>query len=151
MNLLPIELRVKQLKFNLVYNVINDRTPRCLSNYINVSCKQHGINTRSSSLSLHVPYVKSFGQTLFYYTGELAWNELPQHIQSVLNISQLKCLGKRFLFSFLNDQEASSFFVFVIVIYDVIIFISCTIGIIVFINVFYAQSLFITFYLLLLF
>ena len=87
-NMLPIELRVKQLKLNLVYNIINDRAPRYLSNYINVSCKQHGINTRSSSLSLHVPYVKSFGQTSFYYTGVLAWNELPQHIQCVLNISQ---------------------------------------------------------------
>ena len=62
-NVLPI------LKLNLVYNVINDRAPRYLSNFINVSCKQHGINTRSSTLSLHVPYVKSFGQTLFYYTG----------------------------------------------------------------------------------
>ena len=51
-NMLPVELRVKQLKLNLVYNIINDRAPRYLSNYINVSCKQHGINTRSSSLSL---------------------------------------------------------------------------------------------------
>ena len=108
-NMLPIELRVKQLKLNLVYNIINDRAPRYLSNYINVSCKQHGINTRSSYVSLHVPYVKSFGQTSFYYTGVLAWNKLPQHIQSVLNISQCKCLVKRFLFSYLNDQEASSF------------------------------------------
>ena len=54
---------------------------------INVTCKQDGINTRSSTLSLHVPYVKSFGQTSFYYTGVLAWNELPQHLQNVnLNV-----------------------------------------------------------------
>ena len=111
-NMLPIELWVKQLKFNLVYNIINDRAPMYLSNYINVSCKQHGINTGSSSFSLHVPYVKSFGQTSFYYTGVLAWNEFPQHIQSVLNISQFRYLVKRFLFSYLNDQEASSFIYF---------------------------------------
>ena len=49
--------------------------------------------------------VKSFGQTLFYYTGILAWNELPQHIQSVLIISQFKCLVKQFLFSYLNELE----------------------------------------------
>ena len=45
MNMLPIELRVKQLKLNLVYYVINDRAPRYLSNFINVSRKQHGIST----------------------------------------------------------------------------------------------------------
>ena len=33
-NMLPIELGVKQLKLNLVYNVINDRTPMYLSNFI---------------------------------------------------------------------------------------------------------------------
>ena len=87
MNMLPIELRVKQLKLNLVYNVINDKPPRYLSNFINVSRKQHSINTRSSSLFLHVPYVKSIGQTSFYYTCVIAWNELPQHIQSVKSIA----------------------------------------------------------------
>ena len=56
-NMLPVELRVKQLKLNLVYNVINDRAPKYMSNFFNVACKQHGINTRSSVMSLHVPYV----------------------------------------------------------------------------------------------
>ena len=104
MNMLPVELRVKQLKLNLVYNVINDKAPKYMSNLINVACKQHGINTRSS-----VPYVKSFGQTSFYYTGIHAWNELPFSIQSVQNMRQFKCLLKQFLFGCLNDQEASSF------------------------------------------
>ena len=110
-NMLLIELRAKQLQLNLVYNVINDRAPRYLSNFINVSCKQHGIKI-DQVLSLYVPYGKSFGQTSFYYTGTIAWNELPQHIQRILNISQFKCLVKRFLFSYLNDQEASSFIYF---------------------------------------
>ena len=108
-NMLPVELRVKQLKLNLVYNVINDKAPKYMSNLINVACKQHGINTRSSVMSLCVPYVKSFGQTSFYYTGIHAWNELPFSIQSVQNMRQFKCLLKQFLFSCLNDQEASLF------------------------------------------
>ena len=108
-NMLPVELRVKQLKLNLVYNVINDKAPKYMSNLINVACKQHGINTRSSVMSLCVPYVKSFGQTSFYYTGIHAWNELPFSIQSVQNMRQFKCLVKQFLFSCLNDQEASLF------------------------------------------
>ena len=83
MNMLPVELRVKQLKLNLVYNVINDRAPKYMSIFFNVACKQHGINTRYSVMSLHVPYVKSFGQTSFYYTGIHAWNEWPFSIQSV--------------------------------------------------------------------
>ena len=109
MNMLPVELRVKQLKLNLVYNVINDKAPKYMSNLINVACKQHGINTRSSVISLRGPYVKSFGQTSFYYTGIHAWNELTFSIQSVQNMRQFKCLLKQFLFSCLNDQEASSF------------------------------------------
>ena len=108
-NMLPVELRVKQLKLSLVYNVINDKAPMYMSNLINVACKQHGINTRSSVMSLCVLYVKSFGQTFFYYTGIHAWNELPFSIQSVQNMRQFKCLLKQFLFSCLNDQEASSF------------------------------------------
>ena len=107
--MLPVELRVKQLKLNLVYNVINGKAPKYMSNLINVACKQHGINTRSSVMSLRVPYVKSFGPTSFYYTGIHAWNELPFPIQSVQNMRQFKCLLKQFLFSCLNDQEASSF------------------------------------------
>ena len=47
-----------------------------------------------------------------FTTRVIAWNGLPQHIQSVLNISQFKCLVKRFLFSYLNDQEDSSFIYF---------------------------------------
>ena len=112
MNMLPVELRVKQLKLNVVYNVINDRAPKYMSNLFNVACKQHGINTRSSVMSLHVPYVKLFGQTSFYYTGIHAWNKLPFSIQSVQNMKQFKCLLKQFLFSCLNDQEASSFIYF---------------------------------------
>ena len=81
--LVMVELRVKQLKLNLVYNVTNDKAPKYMSNLINVACKQHGINARSSVMSLRVPYVKSFGQTSFYYTGIHAWNELSFSIQSV--------------------------------------------------------------------
>ena len=108
-NMLPVELRVKQLKLNLVYNVKNDKAPKYMSSLINVACKQHDINTRSSVLSLRVLYVKSFGQTSFYYIGIHAWNEFPFSIQSVQNMSQFKCLLKQFLFSYLNDQEASLF------------------------------------------
>ncbi len=65
MNMLPVELRVKQLKLNLVYNVINDKAPKYMSNLINVACKQHGINTRSSVMSLCVPYVNHLGKPPF--------------------------------------------------------------------------------------
>jgi len=51
-NMLPVGLRVKQLELNLVYNRIENRATRYLSDSINVTCKQHGINTRSGVLSL---------------------------------------------------------------------------------------------------
>ena len=74
--MLPVELRVKQLKLNLVHNIINGKAPNYLSESINLTRNQHNINTRSGTLSLQVPYVKSFGKTSFQYTGIQAWNEL---------------------------------------------------------------------------
>ena len=81
LNMLPVDLQLKQLKSNFVYNVVNDRAPRYSSDSINVTCKQYGINTRSSALSLHVRCVKLVGQTSLYYSGTQAWNQLPRNIQ----------------------------------------------------------------------
>ena len=74
--MLPVELRVKQLKLNLVHNIINGKAPNYLSESINLTRNQHSINTRSSTLSLQVPYVKYFGKTSFQSTGIQAWIEL---------------------------------------------------------------------------
>ena len=89
---LPVELRVKQLKLNLVHNIINGKAPNYLSESINLTRNQHNINTRSSTLSLQVPYVKSFGKTSFQYTGIQAWNELNCDVQGAISKSSFKYL-----------------------------------------------------------
>ena len=65
--MLQVELRVKQLKLNLVHNIINGKAPNYLSESLKLTRNQHNINTRSGTLSLQVP-VKSFCKTSFQYT-----------------------------------------------------------------------------------
>lgn len=107
--MLPVELRVKQLKLNLVYNIVNGNAPSYLSSSFNLTRNRHAINTRSSAMSLQVPHIKTFSKSSFNYTSIVAWNELSSHIQSSTSINQFKLLVKTFLFSVLNSQEADNF------------------------------------------
>ena len=105
--MLPVELRVKQLKLNLVHNIINGKAPNYLSESISLTPNQHKINTRSSTLSLQVPYVKYFGKTSFQYTGIQAWNELNCDVQGAISKSSFKYLVNFFLLNYLNNQETN--------------------------------------------
>ena len=96
-------VRVKQLKLNLEHNIVNGKAPNYLFNAFNLTCNQHSIKTISSTLSLRVPHVKSFGKTSFHYTSTQAWNKLPYNIQSAQNKYQFKCLVKQFLFNCLSN------------------------------------------------
>ena len=107
--MLPVELRTKQLKLNLVFNVVNGTAPPYLTKSFNLTRNIHRINTRSSTSSLHVPHVKAFGKSSFMFTGIKAWNELPSHIQCTQSKSQFKHLVKQHLFDCLNHQESDSF------------------------------------------
>ena len=95
------------VKLNLVHNIINGKAPNYLSESINLTCNQHSINTRSSTLSLQVPYVKSVGKTLFQYTGIQAW--LNCDVQGATSQSSFKYIVKQFLFNYLNNQEINYF------------------------------------------
>ena len=108
--MLPAELRVKQLKLSILHNIVNGKAPNYLPDAFNVTSKQHSINTRSTTLSLRVPCVKSFGKTFVCYTGIQARHELPYNIQSAQNKYKFKCLVKQFLFNYLNNQEANFFY-----------------------------------------
>ena len=79
---------------------------------IKLTTSQHNINTRSSTMSLQIPQVKSFGKNTFNYTGILAWNELPNEIKCSTSKFFFKKGIKLFLFDNLNGQEASSYILF---------------------------------------
>ena len=71
-----------------------------LSESINLTRNQHNINIRSSTLSLYVPYVKSFGKTSFQNTGIQAWNELNYYVQGAISKSSFKYLVKKILLNY---------------------------------------------------
>ena len=58
--MLPVELRAKQLI--QVHNILNGTAPVYLNTAFKLTPCQHNINTRSSTMSLQIPQVKSFGK-----------------------------------------------------------------------------------------
>ena len=105
--MLPVELRVKQLKLNHMHNIFFGKAPSYLTSSFQSSTSRH--NTRSGPLSLIVPSAKSFGQSSFSYTGATAWNQLPCTIKSINSKSVFKSSVKSYLFGRLRDEEASLF------------------------------------------
>ena len=91
-NMLPVDLRVKQLKLNQVHNIVHGKAPMYLQSSFSLNTSRH--NTRSGTPSLSIPSVKSFGLSYFNYTGAVAWNDLPG--DSVLNRFELnQCVNPK--------------------------------------------------------
>ena len=59
-NMLPVELCAKQLKLNEIHNILNGTAPVYLNTTFKLTTSQDNINTRSSTMSLQIPQVKSF-------------------------------------------------------------------------------------------
>uniref|UniRef100_A0A671W1V6 Reverse transcriptase domain-containing protein n=1 Tax=Sparus aurata TaxID=8175 RepID=A0A671W1V6_SPAAU len=79
--LLPVHLRVEQLKLNHMFNIVNGKAPNYLNANINMVHTQHKHNTRASIRSCIVPKVKNAGKHSFFYTGIMVWNGLPTATQ----------------------------------------------------------------------
>lgn len=107
--MLPVALRVDQLKLNLTHNIINDRAPTYFSEYYRSTRERHSIGTRWSTTSLQIPSVNSYGDSSFYYTSVILWNELPSHFKNLRSKPQFKSAVKSFLFDKFCTQEASDF------------------------------------------
>jgi len=106
-NMLPVDLRVTQLKLNHVYNIINNSAPNYLTSSFTLRTSLHNNNhnTRSGSLSLVIPSVKSFGGTSFFYTGAKLWNDVPIQTQSSTTKPTFKRSLKAHLFHWLEQQD----------------------------------------------
>ena len=102
-NMLPVDLRVRQLKLNHTHNILFGKAPKYLTSSF------HRQNTRSGPMSLIVPTVKSFGQSSFNYTGAIAWNSLPSQCQSSQCKRVFKSKVKQFLFNHLRNEEENTF------------------------------------------
>jgi hypothetical protein len=109
--MLPVELRVRQLKLNLAHSIVHGTAPSYLTDNITFAHTIHTHNTRSSSHShsIHIPQIGSFSKTSFHYTCTTAWNSLPHNIKDVANKSRFKFLCKSLLFDQLSSQDSNPF------------------------------------------
>ena len=82
--LLPVHVRVEQLKLNHMFNVINGSAPKYLHTHIEMVHTQHNHNTRASVRSCKLPRVNNAARSAFFYTGIILWNNLPLSLK-ILN------------------------------------------------------------------
>ena len=104
--MLPVDIRVKQLKLNQINNIVHGKAPIYLKSSFSLNISRH--DTRSGPLSLIIPSVKSFGLSSFNYTGDVAWDDLPGDIKSIRN-KQSKV--RQFSFNKCLEQEENPFIV----------------------------------------
>ena len=79
-SMLPVPLRVDQLKLNHMYNIINGIAPSYLKSEISIA-GHTGHVTPSGNRACFVPRVNSFAIKSFFYTGIKQWNALPSTTQ----------------------------------------------------------------------
>ena len=94
--MLPVPLRVDQLKLNHMYNIVHGISPHYLRGEVSMA-GNHGHNTRSGNRACFVPRVNSFAIKSFFYTGVKLWNSLPYNTQIITNKQAFKSEVKKVL------------------------------------------------------
>ena len=89
--MLPVPLRVDQLKLNHMYNIINGIAPSYLQSEISIA----GHVTRTGNRTCFVPRVNSFAIKFFFYSGIKQWNALPSATQLLTNKQAFKSEVKK--------------------------------------------------------
>ena len=77
-NMIPIELRVNQLKLHHMFKIINNQAP----NYLQISLlrEQHNLNTRHRQNAVIVHSVRHTGANSFVCTASTLWNSIPANV-----------------------------------------------------------------------
>ena len=103
-NMVPVELRVEQLKLNHMFKIINHQAP----NYLDIALMrdQHSLRTRTHQHAVVIPHIKHTGASSFVYTASKLWNSLPSNIQACQSKSEFKKGVKKWL---VNKYERSYF------------------------------------------
>ena len=109
--MLPVPLRVDQLKLNHMYNIINGIAPSYLKSEISIAGHTSHV-TRSGIRACFVPIVNSFAIKSFFYTGIKQWNALPSTTQLLTNKQAFKSEVKKLLWLKLiqMDEEVYLFY-----------------------------------------
>ena len=93
-NMLPMPLRVDQLKLNHKSSIINGIAPSYLKSEIAIT-GHHGHVTRSGNRACFVPRVNGFAIKSFFYTGIREGNALPSATQVLSNKQAFKSEVKK--------------------------------------------------------
>ena len=94
-HMLPVPLRVDQLKLNHMYNIINGIAPSYLKSEISIT-GHTGHVTRSGNRACFVSRMNSFAIKSFFYTGIKQWNALPSTTQLLTNKQAFKSEVKNY-------------------------------------------------------
>ena len=91
LNMLNVEARVKQLRLNHVYNIVQGLAANYLQeNFIPVSSTSRYSTRSSSNRNFIIPKYLHMKPELFYYYAIKDWNGLPVNIKEITNIDTFK-------------------------------------------------------------
>ena len=91
LNMLNVEARVKQLRLNHVYNIVQGLAANYLQeNFILVSSTIIYSTRSSSNRNFIIPQISTYEAGTFYYYAIKDWNGLPVNIKEITNIDTFK-------------------------------------------------------------
>ena len=99
--------RVKQLRFNHVFNIFHNKCPEYLKQGYTRTFDTR--NTRSSAFNFFVPSIKGIESSTFFFNGIKNWNALPDTIKSIIEKGKFKFEIKRHLMSELRSMSEADF------------------------------------------
>ena len=102
---LPIDLRVDQLKLNIMYRSLNGQSPSYICDKFTLTSNVHNHRTRSSHHSLVIPHYGSKGEHSFSVSGAKLWNNLSADIINSNSISVFKTKVKNHLYEHMFSLE----------------------------------------------
>ena len=85
--MLNVEARVKQLRLNHVFNIVQGLAPNYLrENFTLVSSTSRYSPRSSSNRNFIVPQISTYEAGTFYYSAIKDWNGLPVNIKEITKI-----------------------------------------------------------------
>ena len=109
-NMLPVSDRVRQLKLNHVFRIMNNQCPEYLKeNFTRIKDTQLGLCTRASLNNLFLPRVKNQASHSFYFSAIKEWNALPTKIKDITSEVTFKLSIRDHLLKELQYKESCPF------------------------------------------
>ena len=86
LNMFNIEARVKHLRLNHVFNIVQGLVPNYLQENVTLVSSISRYSTRSSSnRNFNVPQISTYEAGTFYYSAIKDWTGLPVNIKEIIN------------------------------------------------------------------